>query len=91
MARSGATNRPQAVYTKNGKLIYEGDICNMSEESDDYRQIHFLDGGFGWYAFGAEGAANWFVSFSGHNYLPEVMGRIEVVGNIHENPDLLKD
>jgi len=61
---------------KNGKEIYEGDICEISNTWTVFkREVIFKDAGFG---------------FQGTNgmFIPnkELM---EIIGNIHENPELL--
>lgn len=62
---------------KNGKEIYEGDILRDAEEEDTGR-VYFLDG-----SFDCESISN-----------PErnlfVWKACEVIGNIYENPELVK-
>ena len=66
---------------KNNKEIFEGDICDLG---NNYRiTIIFKDAGFGWLDFPNSKYAR-IISFSGHNYLSEVVSKIEVIGNIHD-------
>ena len=67
---------------KNGKEIYEGDIVkDISEECDenDLAEVRFDDSS--WVAFSKLDAGGCW------NLL---VGYIEVIGNIYENPELLK-
>jgi len=68
---------------KNSREIYEGDICQFSSLSK--RTIVFKDG-----AFGYEEIKD-FIAFGGHYHFYSIMAEIEVLGNIHENPELLKE
>lgn len=62
---------------KNNKKIYEGDITNDVDYG--YMTCIFKDGTFMWYSKEKFG-----IRFM--NYIPSV----EVIGNIYENPELLK-
>jgi uncharacterized phage protein (TIGR01671 family) len=64
---------------KNGKEIYEGDILETSDDSICY--VVFEDTGFAVKSHGSE-AIDW--EFS--NFYSEC----EIIGNIHQNPELLK-
>lgn len=71
---------------KNGKSIFEGDIVAGSliwQEKRKNGLVEFKDGSFGltWYRGGIE-QFNAFTSMCNVEY--------EVVGNIHDNPELLK-
>lgn len=71
---------------KNGKELFEGDICRFG--SGMIRSIDFKNGGFGYLP-----DLDWrddFVGFAGHNHFTEVLEKIEVIGNIYENPELIK-
>lgn len=57
---------------KNGKEIYEGDICN------DGSVVHFMGGRF-------------ILNYKNKTHWEDLMGsEDEIIGNIYENPELLK-
>jgi len=70
---------------KNGKEIYEGDIVKMEKEwirwdnNNGPRVVVFEDGAFS--PFGGDGEYSWEDGPDGHT---------EIIGNIHENPELLE-
>jgi uncharacterized phage protein (TIGR01671 family) len=64
------------LFDKNGKEIWEGDILDLSGGT---LEVIFNYGSFGYMCCG-------FVTLSQHNYLD----RCEVIGNVHENPELLE-
>ena len=70
------------IKDKNGKEIYEGDIvrCNSG----------FYEGGVGVITYvSADNEPGFFIVFA--NYETEVdFNNIEVIGNIYENPELIK-
>lgn len=74
---------------KNGKLIYEGDIVKIPDNYEEYgmfagekREIYFNEGGFRLKPVWDKNARG--------NWLEDTKD-FEVIGNIHENPDLLEN
>jgi len=63
---------------KNGKEIYEGDIVRLGSSSVAVYHVEFARGGFRVMFFG-----------DGNIYLGQ-FADIEVIGNIYENPELIK-
>jgi len=61
---------------KNGKEIYEGDVLSK----DPFLKVIFNDGGFGFYNPINSGA---------DRLSQDRVSRLEVIGNIYENPELL--
>jgi len=61
---------------KNGRMIYEGDIVNYRWFSNTKHEVTDLD------------VAHWLIDIDKMN---DPMKYIEVIGNIYENPELLKD
>jgi uncharacterized phage protein (TIGR01671 family) len=86
------TQQFTGLTDKNNKEIYEGDICLIeyySSSQDKYVKnkdvICFEEGSF---------IAEWFKKYQSENYggayLPD-SNKIEIIGNIYENPNLLLD
>jgi len=75
-------NQFTGLHDKNGKEIYEGDIAKMkySNTEDIISDIKFIDGGF--YLFNYYNGDRFALGFN--------ITQIEVIGNIYENPELLK-
>lgn len=61
---------------KNGKEIYEGDICKIQD-----KYIWVCEYSFNWFNFGRI-----LVLFE---YNKKNQKEVEIIGNIHENPDLI--
>ena len=70
---------------KNGKKIFEGDIIKSCEYGDVYFVEYCADDGYP--AFDVVPEMN--IECNGLSHLHIVEG-IEVIGNIHDNPELLK-
>lgn len=64
---------------KNGKEIYEGDIVRVYSDEEEYDTYQVVEGNWGW----------WLSDYD-DEYPPDETD-IERIGNIHENPELLKD
>lgn len=79
------------LYDKNGKEIYEGDILVWGENGCKSQPmvVMFKHGSFG-YTY----IEDWFHSFAGNtNFTFNPLNtdvRFEIIGNIHDNPELLK-
>ena len=70
---------------KNGKEIYEGDIVRWSFKGMNNRLIHTADA-VEWKSYAEE---EWPYSTISGFTLPDSEDGYEVIGNIHENPELL--
>lgn len=91
----GRGDRPIMQYTglkdKNGKEIYEGDIMKVNE--DLTKMFYIKEIGIVTYLRGQFYADEDCVDLSGFSCLADMGGkfiRAEVIGNIYENPELLK-
>lgn len=71
---------------KNGKEIFEGDIVKVT---DDDERTNFPDGGIGTIC-GLDEIFMWYIDGQVHNGLFDISQEyyIEVIGNIHTNPEL---
>ncbi len=68
---------------KNGKLIYEGDILKQTEEYSVFKKGELEEVSY-------EGDSGGFYPFAGLNCSDcYESNKMEVIGNIHENPELL--
>ena len=75
------------LYDKNGKEIYEGDILRWDANNLLY-VVTFERGMF--YASIKECNEGMLAGFSLHRLTEYDYGKCEIVGNIHDNPELLK-
>lgn len=66
------------LHDKNGREIYEGDIYHQGDPKITYTVV--------WADTGMKGKQNGSSSYAGLSHWAD---RIEVIGNIHENPELL--
>lgn len=76
------------LYDKNGKKIYEGDIIDINADPFMFKDIVYMDTIMGielkesnYYLY------NVIENFSHGDYIDE----IEIIGNIHENAELLNE
>jgi hypothetical protein len=84
------------LLDKNGKEIYEGDIVHYLYQpgegfwnSDSLAQIAWDNTGFAMRPISGSGCMNgWLCSVPGA-YMPACQKLFEVVGNAHQNPELL--
>lgn len=72
---------------KNGLDIYEGDILDSSEKVPMIFEVYYEDGGF---KYGKRDRSV-DIGFSGHRWLQNILSRFHVIGNIHQNPELLNN
>lgn len=73
---------------KNGVEIYEGDVLKFSDDDDFLMEIIFKNGAFGYLAYKWKPYED-FVSLSQIRKVDIAL--LEVIGNIYENSELLKD
>ncbi len=79
---------------KNGKEIYEGDIIQFHNCKLD--EVEFVNGAFGYYSDKSYKHLSDFISFNQNAYNLDlniktgVLPNHRIIGNIHENPNLLK-
>jgi len=72
------------LLDKNGREVFEGDVCSFKFEwQDRVEEVIFMGGSF---------ALGWCISLrqSQIDEHKEVRSTIEIIGNIYENPDLLQ-
>ena len=74
--------KPTGLQDKNGKEIYEGDICKNGDWVEDAHAYNYRTEEVMWDRDGA-GWIGWNFNENGMT--------CEVIGNVYENPDLLKE
>ena len=72
------------LHDKNGKELYEGDVIRSKNHHPEKMEIRFIEGGFcAWW-----GSDDYPIDI---NHFYDSKGCcFEVIGNIHENPELLE-
>ena len=73
---------------KNGREIYEGDIVRWSFKVDRNSELTYTTDAVRWESYAEE---EWPYSTISGFTLPESEDGYEVIGNIHENPELLEE
>jgi uncharacterized phage protein (TIGR01671 family) len=72
------------LHDKNGKEIYEGDIIRSKNHHPEKMEIRFIEGGFcAWW-----GSDDYPIDI--YHFYNSKGCCFEVIGNIHENPELLE-
>jgi uncharacterized phage protein (TIGR01671 family) len=91
-ALNGIVEQFTGLKDKNGKEIYEGDVLFYDFDGDSYPEeavkanlICVYERHNGWFSFNHTAEEN----EDGYLWY-EMRNRCEVIGNIHENPELLK-
>ena len=75
---------------KNGKKIFEGDVCEVEYLGEYYRgQVDFKNGGFWIVKHNGYGGVGYFISDIYDDTMRE-QGIIEIIGDKFSNPELLE-
>lgn len=75
---------------KNGKDIYEGDICSFASKTGKHTGVVEWSGDLA--SFGLRIVKNNFLyTFSDLDTMGVNLDTLEVIGNIHENPELMEE
>ena len=82
---------------KNGNEIYEGDIVKWDDGSNgrywrvckiEWEQAHYKLSGYSYQT--SQPQEKWFIDFKFGQFIYEYDGALEIIGNIYENPELIK-
>ena len=77
------------VYDKNDRRIFEGDIIRIPDDYDTYGmnagEVYEVYFGFGGFRLKPKYRKN------ARGYFLEDSGEVEVIGNIHDNPELIAE
>jgi uncharacterized phage protein (TIGR01671 family) len=76
------------LHDKNGKEIWEGDVCVIGDDQTEKVVIEFVDGGFGHYWQGAQEPRT-FCQMSLYPRDIFVSNGYCVIGNVWEHPELI--
>jgi len=73
---------------KNGKEIYEGDFLGRYTQTKKIKDLHFIE----WIemSFENDEMLYWEATMTGFSLPKKSYNKLEVIGNIFENPELLK-
>ena len=89
----GTEGQYTGIKDKNGKEIYEGDIVYFGNAKYSY-QVFFDNGSFVLYHTKIydwdDSPYRWGLLSRAYDLDLKKLGKIEVIGNIHENPELLQ-
>jgi len=64
--------------------LFENDKFELSSGETLICEYH--NGGFGWWQYKGE-SYQYFIGFSDHNYLKEILEKIKITGTTHDNPE----
>jgi uncharacterized phage protein (TIGR01671 family) len=77
------------LFDRNGKMIFEGDIVKAANRGvHAFCEVRWGQGTTRFFLYRASGGIVWNLSGGGKDYNREM---VEVVGNIHQNSELLID
>ena len=76
------------LLDKHGKEIYEGDICKTGSEHTPHVYVDWHDGDASYWLRNCH-IQGWLINGSLGECVQDIFWRLEVIGNIYENADLL--